>query len=465
MAAEKFSRLTAFTDNITIIAREVSDELQSLIESVMSSSDCCRVRVIEKDFNTDDTDYLTDADFVIAATDDKKINAEAAKLCRKMHIPVNCVDDPENCDFVFPAIIKKGDLTVSISTDGTSPAYARKLKQQISDIIPENIDSILDQMARLRRVLPVEQPQLSQHERSIVYKERLDQMLQGENTKRIIIASRGSRLSQTQDDIVDRQLKKCGCSSERIVISTKGDQDRKSALKDIGGSGLFVREIEKALAENRADAAVHSAKDLPYELSEGMVIGAVMKAADPADYLVIRTGHEDNIRVIGTGSARRASAVKMLYPGVCVRNLRGNVETRLRKLNEEDMDAIVIAKAGIDRLGIDLSGYTVHRLTPEQMVPACGQGIIAVECRSDDADTLEILKLINDRETYRRFQVERYLFELMKADCSLAVGVHAVVTGDELTVYALFDGRQTIKHGKYDDYRQICQEAADQIYH
>ena len=226
-----------------------------------------------------------------------------------------------------------------------------------------------------------------------------------------------------------------------------------------------MREIEKALAENRADAAVHSAKDLPYELSEGMVIGAVMKAADPADYLVIRTGHEDNIRVIGTGSARRASAVKMLYPGVCVRNLRGNVETRLRKLNEEDMDAIVIAKAGIDRLGIDLSGYTVHRLTPEQMVPACGQGIIAVECRSDDADTLEILKLINDRETYRRFQVERYLFELMKADCSLAVGVHAVVTGDELTVYALFDGRQTIKHGKYDDYRQICQEAADQIYH
>lgn len=280
----------------------------------------------------------------------------------------------------------------------------------------------------------------------------------------MVIASRGSMLSLAQVDIVDTQLKKCGVSSERLIISTKGDINTSKALKDIGGNGLFVREIEAALSDHRADIAVHSAKDLPYQLEDGMTIGAVVKAASPADMLVIKPGHEDSLHVIGTGSARRKAAVMRLYPDALVKNIRGNVETRLKKLSSEDYDAIVLARAGVDRLGIDLSGYTVKQFSPEDMIPACGQGIVAVECRSDDSCVLKVLEKINDAETGRRFVVERYLFELMKADCSLAVGVHAVICGDDLRVYGLFEGRTCVKSGRYSDYRRLCRQIADEIY-
>ncbi|MGN0241584.1 MAG: hydroxymethylbilane synthase [Candidatus Weimeria sp.] len=280
----------------------------------------------------------------------------------------------------------------------------------------------------------------------------------------IVIASRGSRLSMAQVDIVDAALKKCGVRSQRLIISTKGDINTSKALRDIGGNGLFVREIEEALSDGRADIAVHSAKDLPYQLACGMTIGAVVKAASPADLLVIKPGHEDSLHVIGTGSARRKAAVMRLYPDAVVKNIRGNVETRLRKLSSEDYDAIVLARAGVDRLGIDLSGYTVKQFSPEDMIPACGQGIVAVECRSGDHDVLKVLEKINDAETGRRFVVERYLFELMKADCSLAVGVHAVVCGDRLTVYGLFEGRTCVRSGRYSDYRILCRQIADEIY-
>lgn len=280
----------------------------------------------------------------------------------------------------------------------------------------------------------------------------------------IVIASRGSRLSMAQVDIVDTALKKCGVRSQRLVISTKGDINTSSALKEIGGNGLFVREIEEALSDGRADIAVHSAKDLPYQLADGMTIGAVVKAASPADLLVIKPGHEDSLHVIGTGSARRKAAVMRLYPDAVVKNIRGNVETRLKKLSSEDYDAIVLARAGVDRLGIDLSGYTVKEFSPDDMIPACGQGIVAVECRSDDPKVLFLLQKINDAETGRRFVVERYLFELMKADCSLAVGVHAVICGDDLRVYGLFEGRTCVKSGRYSDYRTLCRQIADEIY-
>ncbi len=280
----------------------------------------------------------------------------------------------------------------------------------------------------------------------------------------IVIASRGSRLSMAQVDIVDAVLLKCGVRSQRLIISTKGDINTSKALRDIGGNGLFVREIEEALSDGRADIAVHSAKDLPYQLADGMTIGAVVKAASPADMLVIKPGHEDRLHVIGTGSARRKAAVMRLYPDALVKNIRGNVETRLKKLSSEDYDAIVLARAGVDRLGIDLSGYTVKQFSPEDMIPACGQGIVAVECRSDDPEVLFLLQKINDAETGRRFVVERYLFELMKADCSLAVGVHAEISGEDLTVYGLFEGRTATRTGNYSNYKAICKEIADEIY-
>ena len=166
MAAGKFSRLIAFTRKITVIAPEISDEIKK-----DAASDA---RLLERDFMAADLD---DADIVVAATDDKALNAQIASLCRERKIPVNAVDDPENCDFIFPAIIKKGRLTVSVSTDGASPVYAAALKKEISDLVPEDIDLILEKMAALRKTVPERFPSFTQHERGMLYRKALDQLL------------------------------------------------------------------------------------------------------------------------------------------------------------------------------------------------------------------------------------------------------------------------------------------------
>ena len=167
VAAGKFSRLIAFTEKITVIAPEISDEIKK-----DAASDA---RLLERDFMAADLD---DADIVVAATDDKALNAQIASLCRERKIPVNAVDDPENCDFIFPAIIKKGRLTVSVSTNGASPIYAAMLKKQINDSLPEYIDIILEKMAALRKIVPERFPSLSQHERGMIYKKALSELLE-----------------------------------------------------------------------------------------------------------------------------------------------------------------------------------------------------------------------------------------------------------------------------------------------
>lgn len=167
VAAGKFSRLIAFTRKITVIAPEISDEIKK-----DTASDA---RLLERDFMAADLD---DADIVVAATDDKALNAQIASLCRERKIPVNAVDDPENCDFIFPAIIKKGRLTVSVSTNGASPIYAAMLKKQINDSLPEYIDIILEKMAALRKIVPERFPSLSQHERGMIYKKALSELLE-----------------------------------------------------------------------------------------------------------------------------------------------------------------------------------------------------------------------------------------------------------------------------------------------
>jgi siroheme synthase-like protein len=167
VAAGKFSRLIAFTRKITVIAPEISDEIKKDAED--------GVRLLERDFRAADLD---DADIVVAATDDKALNAQIASLCRERKIPVNAVDDPENCDFIFPAIIKRGRLTVSVSTNGASPIYAAMLKKQINDSLPVDIDIILEKMAALRKIVPERFPSLSQHERGMIYKKALSELLE-----------------------------------------------------------------------------------------------------------------------------------------------------------------------------------------------------------------------------------------------------------------------------------------------
>lgn len=166
VAAGKFSRLIAFTEEITVIAPDISSEIR---ENAPSG-----VLFLERDFEEAD---LGRADIVVAATGDRQLNAWIASACRSRGIMVNAVDDPDNCDFIFPAIIKRGRLTVSVSTDGASPVYAAALKKEISDLVPEDIDLILEKMAALRKTVPERFPSFTQHERGMLYRKALDQLL------------------------------------------------------------------------------------------------------------------------------------------------------------------------------------------------------------------------------------------------------------------------------------------------
>ena len=166
VAAGKFSRLIAFTEKITVIAPDISSEIR---ENAPSG-----VLFLERDFEEAD---LGRADIVVAATGDRQLNAWIASACRSRGIMVNAVDDPDNCDFIFPAIIKRGRLTVSVSTDGASPVYAAVLKKEISNLVPEDIDLILEKMAALRKTVPERFPSFTQHERGMLYRKALDQLL------------------------------------------------------------------------------------------------------------------------------------------------------------------------------------------------------------------------------------------------------------------------------------------------
>ena len=274
------------------------------------------------------------------------------------------------------------------------------------------------------------------------------------------LATRAGKLALVQANHVKDLLAEQGVEAEIIKVSTKGDQDRKSSLRAIGGDGLFVRGIEQVLLAGEADIAVHSSKDLPYELADGLVIAGVPKAAAAEDLLLIPKDRPlESVRaagrtpVIGTGSARRRHYYAKLDPDVTFAEIRGNITTRVEKLRRGDYDAIILARAGLDRIHFDLSDFEVRHFTAAEMVPSCCQGILAVECREADTEIREVLAKISDEKTRQRFDIERRLFRGMQADCSVAAAVHAQIgeagpSGDAaLTLYALLGEAESLQKG------------------
>lgn len=282
--------------------------------------------------------------------------------------------------------------------------------------------------------------------------------------RKLILATRGSRLALAQSNAVQAQLEKLGVTIEQKIVKTKGDRDRTSPLREIGGKGLFVKEIELQLQSGQADIAVHSGKDLPYVLMEGMTIAANPKAADARDCLIFCKNRElPKMPVIGTGSPRRIEAGRRLYPDAVFKEIRGNIDTRIRKLVEGEYDAIVLAKAGIDRLGVSMEDLELRMFETEEFIPAACQGILAVECRSADEEVVSLLQQISDSEAKLRFELERKIFCGLQADCSMAVGVHAEVSGDEVRLMAMYNGKKYSCSGKPEDAERLIREIIDKL--
>jgi hydroxymethylbilane synthase len=262
---------------------------------------------------------------------------------------------------------------------------------------------------------------------------------------RLRLATRGSPLARWQAEWVGRRL---GQAVELVIVETTGDRRQDVSLTAIGGQGVFVKEVEAAVLEGRADAAVHSAKDLPSETGPGLWLAAIGERDDPRDALVGSTlDRLPTAARVATGSVRRRAQLANLRPDLTFAELRGNIATRLAKA--EGHDAIVVAAAALRRLG--MADRITEAVDPELLVPQVGQGAIAVECRAGDAATREVLAAVDDPATRRAVTAERAFLATLGSGCSLPVGAYATSARPEgelslLAVILSSDGRICLRH-------------------
>jgi len=269
--------------------------------------------------------------------------------------------------------------------------------------------------------------------------------------KSIRIASRASKLALAQVDLVSKLLEKLcsGLEISIVKISTKGDRDKSDFLYKSESMGFFTSEVEKALIDGRADLAVHSLKDLPTALTPDLIVAAIPKRESAADALIAKY-KVNSIKdlpagtTIGTSSLRRIAQLYMLRNDIKCVPLRGNVETRVRKVMEGHVDAIVIACAGLNRLG--LSDKISAVLAPKEFIPAPAQGALAVQIRADDAELANLVKQIDDKNSRIAAETERRVLETMHGGCSIPLGVYSQIQNDEITIDAIISDLEGKKY-------------------
>lgn len=291
--------------------------------------------------------------------------------------------------------------------------------------------------------------------------------------RKYIVATRPSLLAytQTQQTIELLKAKNPDCEFEIIKISTHGDAVTDKPLTAFGGTGVFVKELENAILEGKADFAVHSLKDVPSIQPDTLVLAAFPPREDPRDVLLIRNGLSidelnDNC-TIGTGSPRRIVQVAELKPTATFTDLRGNIDTRLKKLEEGQYDAIVLAAAGLKRLGKQIE--TKAFLSVDTCIPAIGQGAIAIECRKKDRGTIALLKTINDKDTETAILAERSFMKTIGGGCKFPLGAYATINDGTILMAVMLGNHHTQQIIRFsdkapvDDALQLGKKLADEI--
>jgi hydroxymethylbilane synthase len=269
--------------------------------------------------------------------------------------------------------------------------------------------------------------------------------------KKLTIGSRASKLALIYAQVAkDKIVAKTNLKDEDIIIKeivTKGDEVQNVRLSDLGGKGLFSSNIEKELQNKNIDIAVHALKDLPAVETDGLKTDAFLERNDPREILIASRGKKlkelKSNAIIGTSSFRREFQIKKIRDDLNFKLIRGNVDTRIKKLNDGLYDAIILAYAGIQSL--KMNDQITEIFSVEDIIPSAGQGIISLQCREDNTEISNLLKKINHNETYQRANAERNVLKVLGGDCETAVGAHAVIEGDKITLEAeLFslDGTQ-----------------------
>ena len=260
--------------------------------------------------------------------------------------------------------------------------------------------------------------------------------------KKIIIGSRGSKLAllyaQKAKDVI---INNSNLSDENIVIksiTTKGDQFKDTRLSEFGGKGLFSSNIEKELQDKSIDIAVHALKDLPAIETNGLITDSFLERNNPREILISKNNKKlkelDIKSIIGTSSYRREFQIKKIRPDINCKLIRGNVDTRIKKLKEGLYDAIILSHAGIKYLQFENEITEIFKI--EEIIPSVGQGIIALQCREDDKETISLLKKINHEETYKRAHAERNILKILEGDCETAIGAHSIIDGKNIIIEA-----------------------------
>ncbi len=267
--------------------------------------------------------------------------------------------------------------------------------------------------------------------------------------KRIVVGTRKSPLALTQTEWVLNELKKhhpdLEFGMEKIV--TKGDRILDVTLSKVGGKGLFIKEIEQAMFDGTIDFAVHSLKDMPTEMPSGLMIVAITHREDPRDVIITRDGCSfaelPTGAKVGTSSLRRAAQLRHARPDIEIVSVRGNINTRLAKLDEMELDAIVLAAAGLERMG--WSDKISERLSVDLCIPAVGQGALAIQCRSKDEEIRKILSVLDDATTRKIVQAERTVLARLNGGCQIPIGAFAEVNGNELTLTGIVGSSDGLK--------------------
>ncbi len=293
--------------------------------------------------------------------------------------------------------------------------------------------------------------------------------------KKIIIGSRGSKLALLYaQKAKDQIIEKTNLSKNDIEIksiTTKGDKVKNTRLSDIGGKGLFSTEIEKELENKNIDIAVHALKDMPAIETSGLQTDTFLERNDPREILITTNKKKLNDlklkSIIGTSSFRREFQIKKLRSDLTCKIIRGNVDTRIKKLKNGDYDAIILSYAGIKNL--NLENEIAEVFSVQEIIPSAGQGIIALQCRDIDKDIISILQKVNHEETYKRAHAERNVLKVLEGDCQTAIGVYSKIDGEAIVVEAeLFsiDGSQRFyekKSDRIDKFKEVGEQIGQNL--
>ncbi len=396
VAKRKADTLASYGADVCVIAKEFKYEF--------------KCRTIERPFEQED---INGAFIVVAATNDRNINHLIADICHNKGINVNVADSSEESSFVFGATGITGNMTIAVNSGEDNPKLSKEVKNNI-----------------MNRIMK--------------------------------IGTRRSKLAKIQTEMIVELIKKVDSSiiCQIVEIVTKGDKELNKSLTEFGGKGAFTDEFEKAVYDGTIDIAVHSGKDLPVELMNGLEILATPKREMANDVLVTLKGTVlDEKSVIGTSSIRREKQI-----GYKTKNIRGNVDTRLKKLESGEYDGIILAYAGLKRLKLDkLSKYDYKIFNLDSFYPAPCQGIIAVEGRSD-CRFKDVLRKITDEETNIVFKTERELLKRVGYGCHMPIGAYAVSENNEIHLKAVFLGDENkFAESKGEIYEEVAKTVADKI--